>query len=279
MPKITAREMTRIIRRLETIYVKLDGSLASGNKSISDEFFNLQMSISKQVLQVRTKFQRIKNLEVKTDAFIERLKLKNEVKAILEEIERKFDIIRRVGDSQEKSKSITQRAKEDRRQIIDKLEQIYTKVKALIDPKDITEDEEDCPKRTVLKLADLKQGKHQNNDRFASEDDEQDSALLKEWKTWDTQVDDKLDDINLLLGEMTDMNENLKHEIDIRNNMVGETNKDVAKVNDVLEQQNKDLFEVLQRFREPSKLCMDCCLCVFFIGLLCVIYSLLKNGR
>jgi hypothetical protein len=271
--------MTRILRRLETIYVKLDGSPPAQANAAEDEFSNLQMSISKQLVDARAKLQKSKKLEGKTDAFIERSKIKNEVKNILESVENQLDGCGRLCDSQHKRKDIPERTKDCRKQILDKLEQIYAQIKKSIDPKNDAEDEEAFPKRTVLKLAELKHGKRPELPQYGTDDDEQDSELLKEWKTWDAQVDDKLDDINLLLGELTLMNQNLGREIDVRNDMVCEANQQVTKVNRELERQNRDLFETLQKFREPSKLCMDCCMCVLLMGLVCVIVSLVKNGK
>ena len=107
------------------------------------------------------------------------------------------------------------------------------------------------------------------------EDDEQIAA----WRQKDGQLDEKLDDVIVMLNEIKGMNDALGREIDVRNQMVEAANKDAVKVNAAIELQNKHLADVLKTYRAPSKLCLDCCLCLLLVGLISVIVMLVKNGK
>ena len=95
----------------------------------------------------------------------------------------------------------------------------------------------------------------------------------------DEKLDARLGDVALILDELRVMNQNLSDEINVRDQIVQEANKDAAKTNKEIEQQNKTLAAVLKKYRAPGKLCMDICLCLLFLGLISVIVMLAINGK
>lgn len=75
------------------------------------------------------------------------------------------------------------------------------------------------------------------------------------------------------------MNRGLGEQIDIRDKMVEEANKNALKTTKNLEEQNKGIAEVLKKLRAPSKFCMDICMVLLLLGLIAVIVMLVKNGK
>lgn len=67
--------------------------------------------------------------------------------------------------------------------------------------------------------------------------------------------------------------------IEGRDQKVREVKGDMVNVTSIFQTQNKQLTEVLAKYRAPGKFCMDCCLLVLLFGLIAVIIMLIKNGK
>jgi hypothetical protein len=282
MSKLTKREMAKIIKRLDYIYEKLDGTKKTGPISSNDEFTNIQNNISEQIVALRNKIQQKKRLEKSRENFIEVTKLKQQIALALADLESSHNRLTILLNKLREDKKVPGRIIESRGQIVAKFEQIIGQLRASVDGAVETEETPMRP-NNVLKLADIKNGQFggRKEMEFRIDDtyDERDDAVIKDWQEWDKKTDDKLDDVNLLLGEIKLMSENLGREIDNRNELVNMANTDAAQANKALEIENNRLTEVLKKYRAPSKLCMDICLCLLLLGLITVIIMLIKNGK
>ena len=285
MPDITKRELKKIIRRLEEMYEKLDGE-NKGNKVLGgDEFTNLQNAISEDIVAIRNKIKEKEKLEEKRENFIELTKIKMNVKARFEDLDSKVEQLERINKAMQASNKITDQIKDSRQQIVGKMKLVVKQLKKAYDSSMVNEDVE--PYRpNVIKLGDMKNNLLKKNkgefidfdesrERSFEEDDEQ----IKKWRKKDEELDEKLDDVIVMLNEIKGMNEALGKEIDVRNQMIDQANQDAQKTNKAIELQNNHLAEVLKSYRAPSKLCLDCCLCILLVGLISVIVMLIKNGK
>lgn len=284
MPNLTKREIKKIMRRLEEIYEKLDGQKKTGPLG-GDEFSNLQNSISEDIVALRNKIKEKEKLEQKRENFIELTKLKLNIKSKFEDLDSKVEQLERINKGMQSSPKIPDQLKQSRQQILGKLQLVVKQLKKAYDVTMISDDVE--PYRpNAIKIGDMKNNLYNKNkgefiDFDASrensniEDDEQ----IATWKKKDAQLDDKLDDVIIMLNEIKGMNDALGKEIDVRNQMVDQATKDAQKTNKAIELQNKHLAEVLKSYRAPSKLCLDCCLCLLLVGLISVIVMLVTNGK
>ena len=75
--------------------------------------------------------------------------------------------------------------------------------------------------------------------------------------------------MNQDIGDMIDKNH--KKQLDVK--------RDVSKVNSIFETQNKQLLDLLKRYKSPGRFCLDCCLMVLLFGLIAVIVMLIKNNK
>lgn len=285
MPAITKRELGKIIQRLEFLYSALDGEKKDPTKLGGDEFTNLQNRISEDLVVIRGKLREKEKIEKKNGNFMELAKLKASLKTKLSDLDSKYSQLERVNKGIQESKKVTAKVKEARAQIVAKLGVVIKHVKGAFDPS-LVEDTQEA-RTDVIKLGDLKKdliqrsGKKNKDDyiNFDDSEDERDDEQIRQWREKDKKLDDKLDDVNILLDEIQHMNKELGKEIDLRDQMVDDANRDAAKVNQALEQHNKQLAQVLKNYRAPSKLCMDCCLCLLLVGLVSVIIMLITNGK
>ena len=285
MPDITKRELKKIIRRLEEIYEKLDGQKQANTPLGGDEFTNLQNAISEDIVAIRNKIKEKEKLEQKRESFIELTKLKLNIKNKFEELDSKIEQLERINKGMQGSAKLPEQVKSSRQQIVEKLKLVTKQLKKAYDVSMVAEDVE--PYRpNVIKIGDMKNSllkKKQadfinfedSRDQVNTEDDDQ----IKKWRKKDDELDEKLDDVIVMLNEIKGMNEALGKEIDVRNQLVDEVNADTQKTNKAIELQNQQLAEVLKSYRAPSKLCLDCCMCILLVGLISVIVMLVKNGK
>lgn len=285
MPDITKRELKKIIRRLEEIYEKLDGQKQANTPLGGDEFTNLQNAISEDIVAIRNKIKEKEKLEQKRESFIELTKLKLNIKNKFEELDSKIEQLERINKGMQGSAKLPEQVKSSRQQIVEKLKLVTKQLKKAYDVSMVAEDVE--PYRpNVIKIGDMKNNllkKKQadfinfedSRDQVNTEDDDQ----IKKWRKKDDELDEKLDDVIVMLNEIKGMNEALGKEIDVRNQLVDEVNADTQKTNKAIELQNQQLAEVLKSYRAPSKLCLDCCMCILLVGLISVIVMLVKNGK
>ena len=285
MPDITKRELKKIIRRLEEMFEKLDGQRKANQVLGGDEFTNLQNAISEDIVSIRGKIKEKEKLELKRENFIELTKTKLNIKSRFEDLDSKVEQLERINRGVQSSAKFSDQIKASRQQIVGKMQLIVKQLKKAYDASMVNDDVE--PYRpNVIKIGDMKNNLLKKNkadfidfddmrDQSIPEDDEQ----IKQWRKKDEQLDEKLDDVIIMLNEIKGMNEALGKEIDVRNQMVDQANQDAAKTNKAIELQNKHLAEVLKSYRAPSKLCLDCCLCILLVGLISVIVMLITNGK
>jgi t-SNARE complex subunit (syntaxin) len=92
--------------------------------------------------------------------------------------------------------------------------------------------------------------------------------VLLRWQDKEREMDDLVDDIgkNLdLLGAKLDAQGEL---IENQNQVIDQAEKEAIKTNAKFESTNKRLKDLVDKYRAPSKLCMDCCLIFLVIVLI-----------
>ena len=284
MPSLTKREMKKIQTRLEYMLDKLDGKkkITPAADGPQDEFTNLQIHMSEEIVKIRNKIEKQRNAEKRRENYIESIKLKKELKENIIELDDSMEKMETLYQMIRESPKISQKVKDDRFIIYQKFEGIVQQLSLAIqnDDVDITQ-----YKRPVMKLADLKntygenKGRADTHQNMFGEDDADDGRVLGQWREEDEKLDAKLGDVVLILDELKVMNKNLGDEINIRDAVVDEANKDAAKTNKEIDAQNKTLAMVLKKYRAPGKLCLDICLVLVVLGLISVIIMMAVNGK
>lgn len=284
MPSISKRELAKIVKRLEFIFQKLDGTSNTKGIVSADEFLRCQNHLSGQIVEVRNKIQQKMKLLRKESQIMELKKVEMEIRNLLGEIDITLDslkdILRKILDSPK----IIQKVKNDRQMIVEKFEELVRQLHISSNSGKI-EDQNEFQRQKVDKLSEMKinykelRNQNDTHNEIFGKDDPEDESVLQKWKAKDREIDRKLDDVVLLLDEIKSMNSNLGREIQMRDAIVDEAQKDAFKANKELEQQNKSLAAVLRKFRSPGKVCMDICLVILLLGLIGVIVMLSLNGK
>ncbi len=281
------KELTRMQKRLDFIYESLGGE--KKEKIISeDPFVAAQQSIGDGLVAIRKMMQKKEKLGNTGKDYIESKRQQLEIENKFKSLQSKYREMENIMETTLKKKKVTQGEKDKKQKICIKFGEILKSLEKKVFG---FGDEEQDPytKKNAIKLKDLKQNlfkkKNENKNFIKFDEDEvtetspEDQKVMEEWDKKDEKLDDKLDDVNMILDEIKVMNKDLAREIDIRNDLTKEANKDAHKLNKVLEKQNQDLTTILKKYRAPRKLCLDICMCLFIIGLISVIIMLIKNGN
>lgn len=287
MVNYTAKDLSRINNRLSFLYEKLGGE-KKGKTESKDEFVRLQNSISEDLIFLRKLIKKNRKISNDPDNYMKKKKLERDMEYKLEDIISKHNRLKTLLKSIETSNKISSEMKKNKKTVVSKLEEIIKQIERSIKekkPEDI-ENQNIFQNKNHINLKDLKNGlynKDQKNNKINFDEDYtdngEDKEVLDEWDRKEDQLDDKLGGIINLLDEIKEMNNNLSKDIDIRDKMISDNKIEAQRVNKELEKHNKNLVELLKKYRAPSKMCLDLCLCLFIIGLISVIVMLIKNGN
>ena len=98
------------------MFEKLDGKKkqTKGSDGPHDEFTNLQITISEEIVRVRNKIEQQRKAEKKREDYILSIKLKKELKTDLAELEDLLEKMRSVLQTIRESPKFTQKTKDDR---------------------------------------------------------------------------------------------------------------------------------------------------------------------
>lgn len=270
------KEIEHIVERLNQIFLNLEGERKENVKK--DEFSNIQETLSQELIELRAMISRKRRLEKEPGKVIEAAKLKQKISSSFLDLESKINRLRKIALKRENEPEGVQRVL-----LCEKFESVLNQVKLKYNNKQNTAEGPDNG-RIGLRMSELhrevesrklaEKAGEQSEDSYNEDDD----RVINEWGQKDQKLDDKLDDINLLLDEIQAMNKELGKNIEHRNQLIGEANKQVIVVRKDIDLENNRVADVLKKMRAPSKLCRDVCLVLLLLGLIGVIVMLVKNG-
>lgn len=273
----------RMRTRLEYIYRRLDGKKELDKSEPTDEFTACQNHLKEVIISARSKIQDKTKIEKKGGNAIELRRIKNEMADAMADVEETLAKLKSILQSIVESPKVASKVKEERTAIVEKFEDLIKNL-TIASHSGQTEVFDPSKPKKVEKLDELKRYKNLNNpnetrnDIFGEENPD-DDRVINEWKQADEKMDQKLNDVILILDEIKLMNENLGRDIDVRNAVIDDANKDAAKTNKELATQNKNLANVLRKIRSPGKVCLDFCLVILLLGLIAVIIMMAINGK
>ncbi len=275
--------MKKIRTRLEYIFNKLDGKpkTATVGDGPQDEFTAAQIALSEEIVRVRNKVHDQGKMEQKKESYVKSIQLRNELRNDIISLDESLDRLKMTLEMNKASNKFTQKVKDDRTQICYKFEEVIQQLSLAVKGEQV---DINPTRKKVVTLDELKGERidlnrtRENAPRF-DEENPDDDRVIAEWQVEDEKLDAKLNDINILLGEIGQMNRNLAENLQERDELIDATNKDATKTNAFIETQNKQLAAVLKKYRAPGKFCLDICLFLVLLGLIAVIIMLAINGK
>ena len=272
-------EVDKLILKLDEIIISIKGKEGAINyKSVKDGFDRLRFEINDKLKEVETLFSQRDKILTSTipKEIFERKTIENKLEELLDEIDtklKKLEIelkaqknkVGKYGDFTQKEKMV--------KLMEDKFGLFRSKLDGMeIDDKAIEEN-----KTSIEQLEDIIAKEEGRGPQQERELYEEEKAKMEEWKEEVKRQDEDLEDIHNVVKQ-------IKEEARMASENIERTNKNVKKLTKSTEQvtkrvntQNKKLKDLIGKLRSGDKLCMDIILILVALGLVAVLYNLIKS--
>ena len=271
-------EVDKLILKLDEIIISIQGKEGVINyRSVKDGFDRLRFEINDKLKEVETLFNQRDKILTSTlpKEIFERKTIENKLEALLDEIEKKMkQLSTELKAQKNKMGKYVDFSQKEKMTIL--MEQKFHLFRSKLDGMDIDEEQIEENKTNIEQLEEFlakQEGKKPEQERELYEEEK---AKMKEWKEEVERQDKDLEEIG-------DVVKQIKEEARIATENIDKTNKTVKKVTKSTEQvtkrvnsQNKKLKDLIGKLRRGDKLCLDIILILVALGLVAVLYNLIK---
>ena len=272
-------EVDKLILKLDEIIISIKGKEGAINyKSVKDGFERLRFEINDNLKEVETLFIQRDKILLSTipKEIFERKTLESKLETLLDEIEKKMKKLS-IELKAQKNKTGKYGDFTQKEKMVELMEQKYQLFRSKLDGMDIDEKQIEENKTSIEQLEDIlakEEGRAPQEERELYEEEK---AKMQEWKDEVKRQDEELDEIH-------DVVKQIKEEARIASENIDKTNKNVKKLSKSTDQvtkrvntQNKKLKDLIGKLRSGDKLCMDIVLILVALGLVAVLYNLIKS--
>lgn len=204
-------------------------------------------------------------------------KIKNKIENLLEEIQKDIiDLEKELKSQKKKRKKFTDI--ETKEQILELLKEKIKILKNKYNGEEINE-EEVVDNRTALEQLEqkLKEKQDQGGDSEGRELYDEEKEKIDQWKNQVNEQNEMLDELGNVvkeLGNEARMAGEANEEINRRTKKLG---KNIDKTQNKVKTQNERLNDLVNKIRSSDKICCDIVLILILLGLICVLYSVIKH--
>ena len=271
-------EVDKLLDSINLMYTKLKGEEEKNRfNDVKDKFDRFKFQISQKMQEIENNLNESDKLKSSDDPkdIIKRKKHENNASNALNEIEKDLNNLKIELKAQEKKTNKYSNV-ENKKEIFRLLNQRYNLLKNKLDGVPEVEEEIEDNRTNLEKLDELLQKK--NNENYQERDlYDEEKNKMEEWKKEVEKQDKDLDEIH-------DGVKVLKNEIKIAGEGIKTVKKKVKKTTEKtekcikkIETQNMKLKKLLNKIRTGDKICVDLILFFIIIGLICVLYSIIKH--
>jgi chromosome segregation ATPase len=273
-------EIDKLLNSINTMYTKLKGDEQKNRFiDVKDKFDRFKYEISQKMQEIENNLNerdKLMSSENPKD-IVRRKKHENNASIALDEIEKKLNDLKIELKAQERKPNKYQNV-ENKKEILKLLNQRYNLLKNKLDgAPEVEEEIED--NRTNLEKLDEILNKKQNQNYQERELYDEEKEKIEEWKKEQEEQDKDLDEIKdgvkVLKNEVKLAGEGIK---DVHNR-VEKTTKKTERIQKKIETQNMKLKKLLNKIRSSDKICVDLILFFILLGLIMVLYSIIKRRK
>ena len=273
-------EVDKLLDSINVMYTKLKGDEQKNRfNDVKDKFDRFKYEISQKMQEIENNLNerdKLMSSENPKD-IVKRKKHENNASIALDEIEKKLNDLKIELKAQERKPNKYQNV-ENKKEILKLLNQRYNLLKNKLDgAPEVEEEIED--NRTNLEKLDEILNKKQNQNYQEREMYDEEKEKIEEWKKEQEEQDKDLDEIKdgvkVLKNEVKLAGEGIKQ---VHNKVIKTTTK-TEKIQKKIETQNMKLKKLLNKIRSSDKICVDLVLFFILIGLIMVLYSIIKRKK
>ena len=272
-------EVDKMIMKLDEIIVAIKGEEGVINyKNVKDGFERLRFQINDELKTVETLLNdrdKILNSTVPNEIF-DRKKIESKLEEKLDQVE---DMMKKLNIELKAQKNKTGKYGDftQKEKYVTLMEQKYQLFRSKLDGMEIDEKQIEENKDSIEQLEEIlanEEGKTAQEERELYEEEK---AKMQEWEEEKARQDQDLDEIGDVVVQLREQSKLASENIDRTNKKVKQVTKKTVQATKKVNQQNKKLKDLVKKLRSGDKLCIDIVLILIVLGLIAVLYNIIKS--
>ena len=272
-------EVDKMIMKLDEIIVAIKGEEGVINyKNVKDGFERLRFQINDELKTVETLLNdrdKILNSTVPKEIF-DRKKIEGKLEEKLDQVE---DMMKKLNIELKAQKNKTGKYGDftQKEKYVTLMEQKYQLFRSKLDGMDIDEKQIEENKDSIEQLEEIlanEEGKTAQEERELYEEEK---AKMQEWEEEKARQNQDLDEIGVVVDQLREQSKLASENIDRTNKKVKQVTKKTIQATKKVNQQNKKLKDLVKKLRSGDKLCIDIVLILIVLGLIAVLYNIIKS--
>ena len=272
-------EVDKMIMKLDEIIVAIKGEEGVINyKNVKDGFERLRFQINDELKTVETLLNdrdKILNSTVPKEIF-DRKKIESKLEEKLDQVE---DMMKKLNIELKAQKNKTGKYGDftQKEKYVTLMEQKYQLFRSKLDGMDIDEKQIEENKDSIEQLEEIlanEEGKTAQEERELYEEEK---AKMQEWEEEKARQDQDLNEIGNVVDQLREQSKLASENIDRTNKKVKQVTKKTVQATKKVNQQNKKLKDLVKKLRSGDKLCIDIVLILIVLGLIAVLYNIIKS--
>ena len=273
-------ETDKLLMKLDEIIISIKGKEgAIDYKSVQDGFDKLRFKLNEKLKEAETLMDqrdKLLNSTVPKEIF-DRKTLEVKLEGLLEDIDKALKELELELKAQKKKKGkYGDFTNKDKMKSL--LDQKYQLLRSKMDGMQVEEKLIEDNRTSMEQLESILAVKEGSNDvKSDRELNDLEKAKMEEWDREKEEQDKDLDELGGMIKQ-------LGHEVKLASDNIAKVNKTVKKVSKStdrttakVESQNKKLKDLLNKIRSGDKICVDIVLILILLGLIAVLYNLIKS--
>jgi len=272
-------EVDKMIMKLDDIIISIKGEEGVINyKNVKDGFERLRFEINDELKTVETLLNdrdKILNSTVPKEIF-ERRKIEGKLEEKLDKVE---DMMKKLNIELKAQKNKTGKYGDftQKEKYVSLMEQKYQLFRSKLDGMEIDEKQIEENKDSIEQLEEILANQEGRSAQEERELYEEEKAKMKEWEEEKARQDEDIEEIGNVVSKIKDEAKLASENIEKTHKQVKRVTKKTIQTTKRVNQQNQKLKDLIKKLRSGDKLCIDIILILVGLGLVAVLYNIIKS--
>ena len=265
--------------KLDDIIISIKGEEGVINyKNVKDGFERLRFEINDELKTVETLLNdrdKILNSTVPKEIF-ERRKIEGKLEEKLDKVE---DMMKKLNIELKAQKNKTGKYGDftQKEKYVSLMEQKYQLFRSKLDGMEIDEKQIEENKDSIEQLEEILANQEGRSAQEERELYEEEKAKMKEWEEEKARQDEDIEEIGNVVSKIKDEAKLASENIEKTHRQVKRVTKKTIQTTKRVNQQNQKLKDLIKKLRSGDKLCIDIILILVGLGLVAVLYNIIKS--
>lgn len=271
-------EVDKLILKLDEIIIGIQGKEgAIDYKNVKDGFDKLRFKISENLKEAETLLNsrdKILNSTVPKEIY-ERKTIEQKLESLLDNIDKQLKELNiELKAQKKKSGKYVDLSKKEKMKTL--MEEKFQLLRSKLDGIQVEESKVEDNRSSMEKLEEIlnqESGNNQQERELTAEEKDK----MNEWKEEIARQDQDLEEVGDIVKQLKSEVRKANDNIEGIGKTVKKLNKKTDKVKTHVDSQNKKLKDLIGKLRSGDKLCMDIILILVALGLIAVLYNVIKR--